>query len=68
MLSNQIETAHMALTELAGEVSPAQWCLVRAIIEDLKNAADKARSIENALLCSPSQLCGQQQERSCIHG
>ena len=58
MLSTQLETTHLALAELAGEVDPAQWCLIRACIEDLKDAASKARRVEGALLYSGQQEGG----------
>ncbi len=62
MLSNQIEVTRLALSELGGQVPPAQWCLIRACIEDLGVIAGKAKSVEEAL------LSGMQVKQEYQHG
>ena len=58
MLSTEIETARMALSELSDSVTPQQWALIRACIQDLGAAADKVRRFEAILLPPQEQRQG----------
>ena len=60
MLSTQIDTARFALSELAGTVTPQQWSLIRACVQDLGVISRKMQQIEAALLPQQRQRGGLQ--------
>lgn len=53
MLSDEIDNTRMALSELSDSVTPQQWGLIRACIQDLGAVAKKMKGIEEIL--SPNQ-------------
>lgn len=50
MLSAKIDTTRQALSELASEVTPQQWGLIRACVQDLGVISRQVQQIEAVLL------------------
>ena len=50
MLSAKIDTTRMALSELSSDVTPQQWGLIRACVQDLGVISRKLQQLESVLL------------------
>lgn len=60
MYSSEIRSIDLGLADLAGEVPPQAWEIVRAVRRNLKSLAEQLENLEKTLLVS--------EEKEELHG